>query len=145
MSHITAIETKVKDLASLKAACARLGFEFVEGKTAYEWYGRYVGDSQVPDGMTIEDYGKCDHAIRCPGAKYEVGVVKVGREYQLRFDSYHVGGLMEHLGNEKAGRLVQAYAIEKAKREATRLGRRIVGEQTLEDGSIRLQLQGGSR
>ena len=39
MSHIAQIELEIKDLEVLKAACTRLGFEFLENKHTFAWYG----------------------------------------------------------------------------------------------------------
>lgn len=141
MSHITDVETEVKDLAALKQACSRLGFEFKEGQTSYKWYGQFVGDSPMPAGMTKEDLGKCDHAIKVPGASYEVGVAKVGGVYKLRYDYWGAGGLHKALGGQKAEKLVQAYGIEKTKKEARRLGYTVAGEQAQQDGSVKLILR----
>jgi hypothetical protein len=139
MSHVVSIETKVKDLQALVQAVLRLGGQLVVGQKEFKWYGRYIGDSAVPQGMTPSDYGKCDHAIRFPGAKYEIGVVKEGDLFQLRYDEYQPGGLSAVVG-PKAGRLIQAYAIEKAKRVARMSGKRVIGEQRLADGTIKLRL-----
>lgn len=143
MSHIVKIETKIKDLVALKLACKSLGFEFVEGQRTYAWFGRWVGDTPMPEGLKVEDLGKCTHAIRVPGAKYEVGVMSTSSGYELRWDYFSSGGLLARLGGQKAGRLVQAYAVEKTKREASRRGQ-VVKTQTLSDGSVKLTLQGGA-
>ena len=74
MSHISKIELVIKDLEALKTACKRMGFEFREGQKTYQWYGRWVGDSPMPEGVTEEELGKCNHAIHVPGAKYEIGL-----------------------------------------------------------------------
>ncbi len=143
MSHIAKIETKLTDLFALRAACNQLGFQFIEGAKTYAWYGRWVGDTKLPEGLKIEDLGKCDHAIHVPGAKYEVGVVRTHSGYELRWDYWQSGGLMEKLGGQNAGRLVQAYSIEKTKREAARMGQH-VKMQTLPGGFVKAVLQGGT-
>ncbi|MEW6443184.1 MAG: DUF1257 domain-containing protein [bacterium] len=140
MSHVAIIEIEITDLAALTAACKRLGFSFQENQKTYEWYGRWEGDYPLPEGFSQEDLGKCDHAIRVPGAGYEVGVVKARKKsgYQLLWDFWSQGGLSEELG-PKAEKLVQAYGVEKAKREARKQGFSVY-ETTREDGTVRLTL-----
>jgi hypothetical protein len=140
MSHVAEIEIQITDLAALAAACRRLGFVFREGQKTYRWYGRWEGDYPLPEGFSQEDLGKCDHAIQVPGADYEVGVVKArqGMGYRLLWDFWSQGGLTERLGG-KAEKLVQAYGVEKAKREARKQGFSVY-ETTRKDGSVRLTL-----
>ena len=129
MSHVAKIELEINDLDALKAACQRLGLEFRCGQAVYSWYGEYVGDHPLPEGLTVQDLGKCDHAIHVPGASYEVGVVKRNGRYLLLWDFWHAGGLERVLGRN-AGRLKQAYAIERTRREALRKGYRITESKT---------------
>ena len=140
MSHVAIIEIEITDLAALAAACRRQGFAFRENQKTYKWYDRWEGDYPLPEGFSQEDLGKCDHAIQVPGADYEVGVVKARRRtgYQLLWDFWSQGGLTEKLG-QKGEKLVQAYGVEKAKREARKQGFS-VHETTREDGSVRLTL-----
>ena len=139
MSHIAKISVEIKDLAALRQACARLGFSFQEGQRSYAWYGRYQGDTPLPEGITQDQLGKCDHAIRVPGAKYEIGLVQQEGRYALLWDSWEEGGLAQILG-ANAERLVQAYAIEAAKNAAVAQGHSVY-EEALEDGSVRLHVQ----
>jgi hypothetical protein len=108
MSHISKIELKIKDLQSLKEACRELGFKFQENQKSYKWYGRWVGDSPLPEGITEDQLGICDHAIKVPGALYEVGIVSKGESYILLYDDWIKGGLKKKLG-VNAGLLKQAY------------------------------------
>ena len=119
MSHIAKIELEIKDLRSLQEACKRLGFEFRTNQKTYLWFGRWVGDSILPEGISEDQLGKCDHAIKVPGALYEVGVVRKGKSYILLYDEWVKGGLRNKLG-ENAGLLKQAYTIETLRKEARR-------------------------
>lgn len=143
MSHITKIEIEVTDLAALKAACRRLGFTFVEGKETYAWFGRFVGDAPLPEGVSVEELGKCDHAIEVPGARYEIGIRAQKGGFRLLWDSWVAGGLEQKIG-KNAGLLKQAYGIEKAKIEARRKGYSVY-ESRKADGSITLKIQLGGR
>ena len=66
MSHISKIELEITDPETLKLACERLGLNFIENQTIYKWYGTWVGDTPLPEGISIDDLGKCHHAIRVP-------------------------------------------------------------------------------
>ena len=134
---------EITDLESLKAACRRLGFQFKEGQEKYKWYGHSVGDYPLPEGVTEEELGKCEHAISVPGAEmgYEIGVVRKGNGFVLRWDFYD-DGLKLALGGESAKVLKQAYAVERSKRLLKRQGYNHVHERALADGSVRLQVEG---
>ncbi|MDY0314965.1 MAG: DUF1257 domain-containing protein [Bacteroidales bacterium] len=122
MSHIVEMDIEIKDLECLKTACDELGFTFIEGQTEYKWFGQWVGDSPMPDGLTVEDLGKCDHAIQIPGCDYEVGVVKKKKGvYTLQYDYWNSGGLEKKIGTN-AGPIKQEYAAQVAIKEAKRKG-----------------------
>ena len=123
MSHVSTIEVAdVFDIPSLKQMCEDMGWEFLEGQTTYKWYGNYMGDYPLPVGFTKEDLGKCEHAIRIPGANYEIGVAKNNKgELKLLWDFWSSGGLQNKLG-KNAGILKQAYTIAKGKVAARKKG-----------------------
>ena len=152
MSHVAQVDVKIQSLDDLRAACKRIGLEFVEGQQTYRWYGRSVGDYPLPDGFTADDLGKCEHAIRLPhghaslrsddrGAyTYEIGVVrnKDGRPgWSLLWDFFSGGfGLQEVVG-ENCNALKQAYAICAGKRAAQMKGF-AVQEVKQANGSVKL-------
>jgi hypothetical protein len=137
MSHISKIELVIHSLEDLKDACRQLGFEFIKNQKTFKWYGRWVGDTPLPEGIKIEDLGKCDHAIRVPGCDYEVGIVKRGDHYILLWDYYSVGGLEVKIG-PNAGKIKQAYTVARVRKEARRKGYRVLEKKI--DQSIRLVL-----
>ena len=55
MSHIAKIDIEIKDLVALNEACKNLGLTFKQGQRQYKWFGEFVGDSPMPEGMTKED------------------------------------------------------------------------------------------
>lgn len=148
MSHVVTIDIEIRDLDALDAAAKSLGLELVRGQTTYRWYGRHVGDYPLPDGLSHEDLGRCEHVLRIPGnaEAYEIGVVRRrdGRPgYTLLWDFWQGGyGLQEKVG-ANADRLKQAYALETAKRAAWRAGHRIVGEIRKADGTVVLRIAPG--
>jgi len=138
MSHIAKIEMEINDLETLKLACERLGLQFMENQSTYKWYGTWIGDTPMPEGISVSDFGKCDHAIRVPDAQYEIGIVKRNQKYILLWDFWNQGGLEQRLG-KNAGRLKQAYTVERVRKEAKLKGHRIC-EQKIDQG-VRLVLR----
>ena len=122
MSHLAKIELEIKDLEDLKKACCRLGAELDESQKSFRSYGRMR---------------ECECAIRVPGATYELGVVKEGKSYRLLWDPYTEGGLEAKLG-KGAGKLKQAYAVERIRRASVLKGYHL--SETRVENSIRLQL-----
>ena len=117
MSHVVTITTQVRDADSVRAACRRLGL-------AEPVLGTHSLFSEVASGL----------AVRLPGWKYPaVCQLDTG---QVRFDNFQ-----ENWGEQRQlDRLLQMYAVEKAKTEARRRGHS-VSEQLLQDGSIKLTIQ----
>ncbi|EIQ01079.1 hypothetical protein OpiT1DRAFT_05647 [Opitutaceae bacterium TAV1] len=139
MSHVESVSVKITDLNSLKAACARLGVEFLEGRKTYKWYGRSVGDYKLPEGFTAEDLGKCEHAIRVPGVDYEIGVAKApdGKGYTCLYDFWGPGeGLLKKFGKGLT-KLVDMYSLETLKAKARAKGY-LSREAALPNGKTRL-------
>lgn len=140
MSHLVKIELEINDLSVLKKTCQRLGLKFMQDQKQYTWFGQWVGDSPMPEGVKLEDLGKCDHAIKVPGCKYEIGVVKKNNTYGLIWDYWYTGGLEEKIG-KGGGLLKQGYAIEKAKMEATKKGYSVRELRTQTGVQLRIQVR----
>lgn len=122
MSHIVSIKTEVRDRDAVAAACRRLGLSEPVHGTATLFSGEVSGlVVQLPDWL------------------YPVVVDTTTAE--VRFDNF--GG---RWGDQKQlDRLLQLYAVEKARIEARKRGHTVV-EQALPDGSVKLTIQvGGAR
>ena len=135
MSHITKIKTVIKSLSAVEAACKKIGLHFVKGQKNYQWFGRWVGDSELPEGVEIKDLGTCDHAIKVPGASYEIGLRKHKDGYQVLYDSWGSGGLSK----KKVNKFQQAYSVEAVKEQAKKKGMRVTEKKGKND-SIQLEL-----
>jgi hypothetical protein len=131
LSHISKIEVEIHSLEDLKQACKALGFQFCENQKTHKWYGTNS------ESETETEFGKCDHAIKVPKCKYEIGVVKQGNHFSLLWDSYYTGGLEKRIGKD-AGILKQAYSVQRIKREARIKGYRVVQKRVT--NGIRLVL-----
>ena len=119
MSHIVTIRTQIRDPAALSAACKRLNLSEPTIGTAELFSARASG-----------------LIVKLPGWHYPV-VVNTATG-SIEFDNY--GGAW---GNQKElDKLLQAYAVEKARIEARKAGHTVT-EQQLHDGSIKLTVQVG--
>jgi hypothetical protein len=136
LSHVSKIEIEIQSLEVLKDACNRLGLRFKENQKTYRWFGKYMG-GPLPEGMTQSDLGKCDHAIEVPDCAYDIGVIKQNGRYALFWDFWSSGGLEHKLG-QGAGKLKQAYAISRIRREAVSKNYRVSEKQT--QTGVRLRL-----
>lgn len=115
MSHIHDITTDGVQfqLPILKSMIERRGWEFKENQKTYLWYGRIVGDHSLPEGITEEELGKCDHAIKIPDTPYEIGLL--GNEesgYRAMADFWLRGGLGAQFGEQGEG-FRELYDMEK--------------------------------
>jgi len=120
MSHLVTINTQVRDPVSIAAACRRLGLEEPVQGTAELFSGTATG-----------------LLLKLPGWLYPV--VMSTETGTLHYDNF-AGQWGEQV---QLDRFLQAYAVEKARLEARKKGC-AVSEQTLEDGSIRLQITEGA-
>lgn len=150
----------MSSLDGIKAACKRLGWKFVEGQRKFKWYGTWVDDSPIPEGMFSESetirlrhaskaertaamtaaMSRCDHAIIVPGASYEVGVVRKGNGWGLAWDWYAPGGLLPKMGGKNGGLFLQAYALEQARRAAIKQGFKVLKDVVRPDGQAELEV-----
>ncbi len=119
MSHIVTIQTQVRDPAAVAAACERL-------KLPQPVQGTFRLFTTEATGLGVE----------LPGWRFPV--VCQTNTGELKYDNYQGRwGDPLHLN-----RLMQNYAVEKAKMEARRRGHTVT-EQSLADGSIKLTVQVG--
>ena len=116
MSHLVSIQTEVRDLVAINAACHRLKLpEPVQGTAR-------LFESEVAGLL-----------VRLPGWLYPLVLDPVAG--RVAYDNY--GGAW---GDQAGlGLFLQAYAVEKATLEARKKGY-AVAEQPLHDGSIRLRI-----
>ncbi len=116
MSHLVSIVTKVRDPAAIAAACKRLRLaEPVHGKAEL-----YSGEAE---GLLLQ----------LPGWRYPAVIDTTSGV--VAYDNFQ-----GRWGDQaQLDRFLQAYAVELAKLEARKKGYQ-VSEQSLQDGSIRVQI-----
>jgi len=116
MSHIVVIETRVHDAAALTAACRRLGLA-----------------EPVHGNVRLFNADATGLSVKLPGWRYPIVVDTANGS--IKYDNYE-----GRWGDQETlGRLLQMYAVEKAKIEARKKGH-CVTEQARQDGSIVLQI-----
>ena len=117
VSHIVTISTEIRDDEALRLACRRLALPEPTHRTVHLFTRDVIG-----------------LAVELPGWSYPV--VCDLESSQVHYDNY--GGAWGE--QQQLSRLLQAYAVEKAKLEARRKGFAVM-EQPLADGSIKLTIQ----
>lgn len=120
MSHLVTIATKVRDAAAVAAACQRLGLPAPVQGTAKLYSGEATG-----------------LLVQLPGWQYPIAIDTTSGTIQL--DNFSgAWGDQRHFD-----RFLQMYATEVVKLECRKKGY-TVSEQTLDSGSIRLQIIEGA-
>ena len=121
MSHLVTIQSKLTDSNAVAAACARLNLPTpVNGKAK-------LFSSEVT-GLLVQ----------LPSWQYPVVIDT--RSGEVKFDNFE-----GHWGKkENLDLFLQMYAVEKAKLEARKKGYTVT-EQTINDGSIKLQIIEGAK
>ena len=102
MSHVAAVELIVTDLNAFEATCESLGLKFMRGQTTWKWYGRWMNDYAATDaayrnGISPEQYGHGEHAVKLDGCEYEIGLVPVGGGkpgWRVVYDFYGPGQML---------------------------------------------------
>lgn len=133
MSHMAKTTVKIRSLKTLAQACANLGLELVLGQQHYRWFGTFMGDTQLPKGLSVADLGTCEHAIRVKNARsatYEIGVYRPDKinepdTYGLVWDWWRGGyGLQDIIGvgENDCKKLEEEYVMCAAEEAAQALG-----------------------
>lgn len=122
MSHFTRIRTRLRSLSALARALTDLGYQPSVGNVAVRgWNGqRRRADLVVPMSN-----------------QYDFGFREVDGELVLIVDEW---GFREDT-SALLGRLTQRYAYHVCVEQAAAQGFQVVGEETLEDGSVKLTVQ----
>jgi hypothetical protein len=107
MSHLSTISLEIDSLDILAKTARSFGGQLVRDQKTYEWYSSRTN---------LED-SKCDHAIKLPNCKYEIGVVKTPKnKYELKMDFWYSGGLEKVIGKD-GGLFKQKYTDFRTEQE----------------------------
>lgn len=123
MSHFTTIQTQIRDVEALEAACTELGVELLRNTEA-----RGFANSTRHGELVVRLKGPYDIAAnRAEGSD----------SYELATDWWN--GHVEAEVGPNYGRLLQLYGVHKTMREAAKKRLRVSRHQE-NDGSIRVTL-----
>jgi hypothetical protein len=132
MSHIASVQLFVTDLDALEAVADRLGFDLVRGATNYQWYGRFMNDSQLAPGHDPKTFGTCEHKLRLKNAQsgdYEIGLVRRvdgGQGWELLYDNWSTYGARLHAkAGNNLSKLKDELAAEVSTRQLQKQGYRV--------------------
>lgn len=128
MSHFTKVETKIKNLVSLKAALKDLGYEFTEAEQGVEVRG-YLGTKT-----------KADLCIRA-SKTYDVGVVATETGYQFVSDWWGVETTLGKTQEEFVKQVTQRYAYHQVLSEVAKMGYTIETDEVKDDTTISLTVR----
>ena len=124
MSHFATIQTQIKDILALKAACNELGVSVLENTEARGY-------------STNNQHG--DYVIRLKGP-YDIAVNKQQDGTYGFTTDWYAGHVEKEVGKD-FGKLIQLYGVYKATTEARRKGH-VVQRRAMADGSIKLCIGG---
>ena len=124
MSHFTTIETQIKDIEALRAACQEMGISLLQDAEA-----RGYSQNKI----------KGDYVLRLKGP-YDVAL-NYQPDGSLGLTADLWAGHVEREVGKNYGRLLQLYGVHKAMREARRKGLLIKRSQR-NDGAIKLVIAG---
>ena len=126
MSHFTTIQTQIRDVDALEAACTELGVELLRNTEA-----RGFNQTTRHGELVVRLKGPYDIAAsRAEGSPENA-------PYELATDWWN--GHVEAEVGPNYGRLLQLYGVHKTIREANRKRLRVTRHQE-NDGSIRITL-----
>ena len=126
MSHFTTIQTQIRDVEALEAACTELGVELLRNTEA-----RGFANSTRHGQLVVRLKGPYDIAANQVDAALE------NAPYELATDWWN--GHVEAEVGPNYGRLLQLYGVHKTMREASNKRLRVTRHQET-DGSIRITL-----
>lgn len=119
MSHISKIETKIKDLRFLKKACEAL----------------QMGCIETAEGNTLSlcGYGKGEEIEGCimeikTGSKYSIGIRKTGQNYEFVADWWAIETFTGQKQEDLLNKITRQYAYETVLDKVRNMGYSVVEE-----------------
>lgn len=147
MSHVVSGSVIVTDLDLLRSVIGKHfpKLKWMEEQKTYQWFGSWQDDYSRSDaayknGIDVEDYGKCEHALRMDGVKYEIGIVKRkdGKGYSLVWDFYSDGAKLSKYIGKGAEKLMIEYSKEYVNKFGSEFG--FIQQETQDDEYIFIEL-----
>lgn len=128
MSHMSVVGIVIHDISSLERACRVLGLTLRRDRKEATYYNHKKK--------------RCFAVVEVPGTAFEVAVQKnPDGTYSLEADFYgQEGKILEKICGKNLGKILQIYAIERAKVRARQQGYSY-HETKMADGSVKLVLK----
>jgi len=132
MSHITKIETKIKDLAYLKKALQTLNIQFVEAKEG--------------ETLTLKGYGKNEVISDCimeikTGSSYSIGIRKKDKAYEAAADWWAIETFTGQKQEDIMNKLTRQYAYETIMDKIKEMGYGVVQEEQDAKDNLRITVR----
>lgn len=147
MSHVEQSKARILDLSLLLKAVEEIvgkGHAKLVDASTYKCYPRGVGTYPMPEGMTIDEWGKCEKKVVIDGIGYEIGLVRDKTDkkvWRMRYDFYGPGQpLLQHFGNGLS-KLNQKYTELDIRRRVGMRAGRVLKRQTEKNGDVFLMVQ----
>ena len=155
MSHMAILKSRSRDLDALARAAAKCGGELVRDQKTHAWWGISVGDynaenSALRNGVSRDQLGTCDHAIRLKGlpgengqnGPWEVGVVDRPEGFALIYDNYYTAGKqLESACGVEMKTLLNHFAAEVAMAELSMDGFNVTGSHVDANGNVFVEME----
>lgn len=132
MSHISKIDTKIKDLKMLKKALEVLGMGYTEVQNGQK--------------ITLQGYGKDELIENCifeikTGSKYSIGIRKVENDYEVVADWWAIETFTGQKQDEIMNKITRQYAYETIIDKVKGMGYSVVQEEEDTKNNIHLTVR----
>ena len=132
MSHISKIDTKIKDLRFLKKALEALDMKYVEAEEGQK--------------LTLQGYGKDEEIEECifeikTGSKYSIGIRKVNENYEFVADWWAIETFTGQKQDEILNKITRQYAYETILDKVKDMGYSVVQEDEDTKNNIHLTVR----
>ena len=132
MSHISKIDTKIKDLSYLKKALESLEMKYVEAEENQK--------------LTLQGYGKDEQIEGCifeikTGSKYSIGLRKINQNYEFVADWWAIETFTGLKQDEILNKITRQYAYETILDKVKDMGYSIVQEDEDTKNNIHLTVR----
>lgn len=132
MSHISKIDTKIKNLQMLKKALEALEMKYVKAEEGQK--------------LTLQGYGKDEQIEDCifeikTGSKYSIGIRKVENDYEVVADWWAIETFTGQKQDEIMNKITRQYAYETIIDKVKDMGYSVVQEDEDTKNNIHLTVR----
>lgn len=132
MSHISKIDTKIKNLQMLKKALEALEMKYAEAEEGQK--------------LTLQGYGKDEQIEDCifeikTGSKYSIGIRKVENDYEVVADWWAIETFTGQKQDEIMNKITRQYAYETIIDKVKDMGYSVVQEDEDTKNNIHLTVR----